>query len=141
MLDRNERQFFSGDDVTTVLGSIQNTLWASGVQLAPSGPNAYSGRGQVASFGMMPKVGVSVMPIQGGFFVDVRVSPDFESGALVILVVSWFFFFPIAIILAVLGYQDWQGRQNQLFAALWSPVASRMAQAPTPQWGYVPPAR
>jgi hypothetical protein len=138
MLDRNDRQYFTGQDVQSVLSSLQSTLHASGIQLMPTGPSSWSGRGTLAVWSMVPKIQVSVMPVQGGFFLDLRISPDFEGNGIVLFVVSWFFFFPVAIVLAVLAYQDWQNRQTALFNALWAPLASRMAPPPGPQWPLAP---
>jgi hypothetical protein len=135
MLDRNERQFFTGADPASIVNAIGASLSQAGIYLQPSGFNAWAGRAQNASYGFVPKVMVSAQPIPNGFFLDIRVTPDFDTNGIVIFVVAWLFFFPVAIILAVLGYQDWQNRQQQLFAAIWGPVANRIAPPPAPVWG------
>ncbi len=135
MLDKNERQFFAGNDPQPVIQGISGALYQAGIMLTQTGPNSWGGRAQTGAYGMVPKVAVSVMPVQGGFFIDVRVSPDFETNGLVIFLVAWLFFFPAAIILGLLGYQDWQNRQQQLSGALWSNVQHLMAAPPPPQWG------
>ncbi len=135
MLDKNERQFFTGEDTQSVIQSLQGTLYQHGIGVTQTGPAQWGGRGQTAAYGMVPKVSISLMPAQGGFFVDVRVSADFETNGLVIFIVAWLFFFPVAIILGFLGYQDWQNRQMQLSQALWAPLAHRIAQPPAPAWG------
>lgn len=138
MIDKNEQRFFGGQDVGAVVQQIQGALYQSGVSLQQTGPNTWSGRSSNSSYGMAPKVTLTTMPAQGGFTVDARVAVDFETNAIIVLVLSWVFFFPLAIILAILGYQDWQTRQNQLLAAIWAPVQSRMMAPPVPQYG--PPA-
>lgn len=135
MLDKNERQFFAQEHAQSVIQTLSGTLLSAGIPLTQTGPNQWSGRGQLASYGMVPKVLVSMMPVQGGFFLEVRVVADFESNALVILIVLWFVFFPVAIIMAVMGYQDWERRQVQLFQAVWMPLSNRIAAPPGPQFG------
>ena len=139
MLDRNERQFFSGDP-QSVVSAIGGSLSSGGIYLTPSGFNSWAGRAPTANYGLVSKVLVTATPIQNGFFLDVRVAPDFESNGIILFVVAWFVFFPVAVILAVLAYQDWQNRQQQLFAAIWGPVANRIvAPAGPPAWGAHPP--
>jgi hypothetical protein len=139
MFDRNERQFFSGQDIASVVSAIGAGLSPTGIVLQQTAPNGWTGRAPGASYGLIPKVLVSAMPIQNGFYLDVRVAPDFDSGGLVLFILSWFFFFPLAIILGVLAYQDWQQRQAHLFASVWGPVANRIVAPPAPQFGAGPP--
>src|SRR5688572_7756542 len=106
MLDRNERQYFSGQDIQSIVNAIGGSLSQLGIILQPTGMNTWAGRAPGPSWGMFAKVLVSAVPVQDGFYLDVRVAPDFDSGGIVIFVVAWFFFFPAAIILGVLGYQD-----------------------------------
>ena len=119
----------------SVVQAIQGALYQSGIGMQQTGPNTWSGKGQQASYGMTPKVTLTTMPTQNGFSVDARVAADFETNGIIILVVAWLFFFPVAIILGILGYQDWQTRQNQLLAAIWAPVQHRMLAPAQPQYG------
>ena len=135
MIDRNEQRYFGGQDVASVIQLIQGALYQSGIQLQQTGPNTWSGRSQQSSYGLTPKVALTTMPAQNGFTVDARVAADFETNAIIILVVAWVLFFPLAIILGILGYQDWQTRQNQLLAAIWAPVQHRMLAPPAPRYG------
>lgn len=139
MLDKNERQYFSQEHAQSVIQTVSGTLHSAGIALTQTGPNQWTGRGQVASYGVVPKVLVSMMPMQNGFFLDVRIVADLESNAIVILIVLWFVFFPVALILGLMGYQDWERRQVQLFQAVWMPLANRIATPPGPQFG-PPPA-
>ncbi len=140
MLDRNERNYFTGQDVQGVVMTLQGALAAQGIYLQPYGPSNWSGRGQAASYGIAPKASLTATPVQGGFFVDLRFSPDFESNSLVLFIVAWLVFFPVAVILAVMAYQDWEVRQRQLFYAVWSPVAGLMAPPPMGMYGMPPGA-
>jgi len=132
MLDKNDRRYLRGSDPTAIVGSIQGVVYQLGIQLQQTGPNMWVGRGTQASYGMAPKVAVTVTPFPEGFCVDVAVSPDFESNSIVILVVAWLFFFPVAVILAVLGYQDWERRAQWLQSAIWTPLAHLMMAPPAP---------
>ena len=135
MLDKNERQFFPGQDLAGVIAILQGALYNAGISLQQTAPNQWSGRGNVASWGMVPKVLVSSMPTQDGFFLDVKTTPDIEGGGVVLFIVCWVFFFPLAIILGFLGYQDWQNRQNQLSQLIWAPLGPRIGQPPMQPWG------
>lgn len=135
MIDQNQRQYFAGQDVQSVIAALQGALWAQGIQLAQTGPAQWSGKGSAASYAMVPKVSVGVLPMQDGFFVDVKLSPDFDMNGLIIFIVAWLVFFPVAVILAIVAYQDWQNRGQQFFQAVWAPLASRIATPPGPQFG------
>ncbi|MBK7586738.1 MAG: hypothetical protein IPI67_41950 [Myxococcales bacterium] len=67
-----------------------------------------------------------------------RVIADFESNSLVLFIVLWFVFFPIALILALMGYQEWERRQLSLFQAVWTPLGQMIAAPPGPQFGAGP---
>jgi hypothetical protein len=135
MIDQSQRQYFTGQDVQGVITTVQGTLYSAGIQLQQTGPASWTGRGTAASYGMVPKVLIAALPMQGGFFLDVKVTPDFEGSGIVIFIVSWFVFFPLAIVLGVLAYQDWQRRGQQMLQSIWAPLAPRIAQPPGPQFG------
>jgi len=138
MLDKSDRYYLAGQDVASAIATLQGALYSAGIPLAQVGPNQWSGRGQVGSYSMVPKVMVTTLPAQDGFFLDSRITPDFEGNGLVLFIVAWLFFFPVAIILAFMAYQDWQTRQTQLSQLMWAPLAPRIAQPPGQPWG--PPA-
>jgi hypothetical protein len=135
MLDKIDRRYFSGSDVHSLVQSVQATLHQQGISLQQTAPNAWSGRGQQVSYGFVLRVGLTLTPVGDATLADLRVSPDLEGSGIVIFVVAWLFFFPVAIILAVLGYQEWQRRSNELVAWVWAPLAQRMIAPPAPQWG------
>lgn len=134
MLDKNERNYFPGTDVNGILTILGGALGQSGIQLTQFGPNTWSGKGNVVNYGIAPKASVTVTQMQDGFFLDVRMSAEFESNGLILFVFAWLLFFPVAIILAVMAYQDWEARMRQLFYAVWTPLAPRMGPPP----GYQP---
>lgn len=138
MIDKVDRRYFSGIDMPSILQSLQGTLYQQGIVLQQVAPNSWSGRGQAPSYGIVPKVGITAMPMQDGVSVDLRVSADLEGNGIVILVIAWLFFFPVAIILIVLGYQDFDRRATQIVAAVWAPLSHKMVGAPVPQWGPPP---
>jgi hypothetical protein len=135
VIEKFERQYVAGGDTQSVVQSIQGTLYQHGIQVAAVGPNIWAGRSSHVSYGMRLKATVTVLPAQSGFTVDLRVGSDFETNAIIILIVLWLFFFPAAIVLGLLGYQDVSNRQTQLCQAVWSPLAGRLMP---PNMGYYP---
>jgi hypothetical protein len=135
MLDKSDRRYFSGSDVQSIVYSVQSTLHQHGIGFQQTGPNAWSGRGQQVSYGFVLRVGLTITPAGDATIADLRVSPDLEGSGIVIFVLAWLFFFPIAIVLALLGYQDWERRSNALVASVWTPLSNRMIAPPAPHWG------
>ncbi len=138
MLDKADRRYLRASDPMAIVGSIQAAIYQHGIQLQQTGPYSWEGRGTQATYGLVQKVGVTVTPFQEALTVDVRVSADFETNGLVIFVVAWLFFFPVAIILAVLAYQEWERRATWTMQTIWTPLMPQMTSPPAPAWG--PPA-
>ena len=141
MIDRTDRQFFSGSGVAEVVGRLGQGLAAQGLQLGQIGPSNWQGRSNQASYGLVPKVSLSVTPSPGGFCLDVRFTLDLEGSAIIGLVLAWVFCFPAAVVLAVLAYQDITERLRQLHGAFWAPV-QHLIVAPNygaPAWQQPPP--
>lgn len=135
MLDKNTRWFFPGQDVQGVMNSIGGAVYQLGIHLAPSGPMRWQGEGPKGSYGLGPKLWVTVIPDQGGFWLDIRLWADLDVGYLVLFIVLWGFCFPGAILLMVLGSQSWTQRADELMLAMQQPVAHLQS---TPQWGQMP---
>ena len=135
MLDKADRRYLKSSDPNSIVGSIQGAVYHQGIQLQQTAPNIWVGRGNQASYGMVPKVAITISPIQDGMCVDVRVSPDFESNGIILFAVAWIFFFPAALILAILGYQDWERRAMATMSAIWTPFGALMMNPPAPMWG------
>lgn len=135
MLDKVDRRWFSGTDPVSILQSIQGTLYQYGIQAQQVGPASWSGRGQHPSWGIVPKVGFTITEAQGSVMVDLRVSADIEGNGIVVLVLCWLFFFPLAIVFGVLGYQDFDRRAHEILAAVWAPLSHKLIAPPAPQWG------
>jgi len=142
VIDRTDRQFFSGSGVADVVGRLGQGLAAQGLGLAQIGPSNWQARSNQATYGLVPKVSLSVSPSPNGFYLDVRFTCDFEGTAIIGLIVAWFFCFPAAVILAVLAYQDITERLRQLHAAFWAPVQQLIVAPnyPAPTWQQPPGA-
>jgi hypothetical protein len=138
MLDKIDRRYFGGSDLQSIVAAVHAALHQQGIGLQQTGPSGWSGRGQQPSYGVVPRVGLTLTQTPQGAIADLRVSPDLEGSGIVLFVVAWLFFFPVAIILLVLGYQEWERRAQALVAAVWAPVAHRMIAPPAPQWGPPP---
>ncbi len=133
MLDKNERQYFAQEHANAVIQSLMGTFAAMGVPLAQTGPNQWSGRGSTPNYGVVPKVMVSMMPSGAGFFLDLRVMADIDTNAIVIAIVLWLVFFPAALIVGLMAYQE--RLQPTFFQAAWAPIAGRIAAPPGPSFG------
>lgn len=140
MFDRTDRQFFSGQDVQGIVGTIQQGLHAQGIPIQQTGPTTWAGRGTIPSWGLVPKVSVSAAPSPQGFYVDIRVLADVEGSGIVAFIVAWFLFFPVAIVLGYMAYQDFVQRRDYLIHALWSPVGHLIVAPnyPAPQFNQAP---
>lgn len=112
-----------------MIQSIQASLYRQGIQVGPIAPNSWAGRSNQVSYGMRLKATVTLLPAQDGFFVDLRVGSDIESNGIIVLIVLWFVFFPAALVIGLLGYQDVTAKQTQLCQAVWAPLAGRIVPA------------
>jgi hypothetical protein len=138
MLDKNDRRYLKGSDPAAILGSIQGAAYQAGIQLQQTGPNMWVGRGAIGAYSLVPKLALTITPMQdGACVVDVGISADLESNGIIVLVVAWVLFFPVAVILAVLGYQDWERRAIWLKSVIWTPLAHLMITPPAP--AFAPP--
>ncbi len=106
-----------------MLQTLQQVLYANGIALQQTGPTTWAGRGTVPSYGLVPRVSVLASPTPQGFSLDVRVTADTEGSGIVVLIVLWFFFFPAALILGYMAWQDFQQRQTTLLQSMWGPVS------------------
>jgi hypothetical protein len=141
VIDRTDRQFFSGTGVADVVGQLGQPLAGQGIQLIQIGPTNWQARGNQPSYGLVPKVSLTASPSPGGFYLDVRFSMDLDATAIIVLVIAWLFCFPAAVVLAILGYQDISERLRLLHASFWAPVGHLIVapQYPTPGWLQPPP--
>jgi hypothetical protein len=141
VFERTERQFFRGQDATAVVQTIQQALYASGVMTQQTGPAGWSGRGVSPSYGLVPKVSIFAAPSPDGFSVDVRIMADTEGSGIIVAIVLWFVFFPAALIVGYMAYQDFVQRQAQLFNSVWAPLGHLIVAPnyPAPQFGAPPP--
>jgi hypothetical protein len=137
VFDKTDRQFFAGQDVQSIVGTFQQVLHSQGIPTQQTGPSTWSGRGNMPSWGLVPKVSIAVGPSPNGFYVDIRVLADIEGGGIAGFIVAWFLFFPVAILLGYLAYQDFIQRRDYLIHSLWSTVGHLIVAPnyPSPQFG------
>jgi hypothetical protein len=122
VFDKTERQFFAGQDVQGVVQTIQQALYANGIPTQQTGATTWAGRGVTPAWGLVPKVSIMAAPSPQGFYVDIRMLADIEGSGIAGFIIAWFLFFPVAIILGYMAYQDFTQRQAQLFHGIWSPL-------------------
>lgn len=141
MFDRTDRQFFAGQDVQSIVGTLLQALHAQGIPTQQTGPATWAGRGTMPSWGLVPKVSIAAAPSPQGFYIDIRVLADIEGSGIAGLIISWFLFFPVALILGYMAYQDFTQRRDYLIHSLWSPVGHLIIAPnyPPPQFGVQPP--
>jgi len=140
MIDQSDRRFFAGSDVASVISRLAQGLAAQNLDFTQTGPSNWRGRGTEPAYGVVPVVRLSVTPSPDGFCIDARFTLDIEGLGIAVFVVAWFFCFPVAIVLALLAYQNVSTRQQELRNALWEPVRSQIiAPNYAPPLGNAPP--
>ena len=142
MFDRTERGFFAGEDVGGVVSTLQRALSAEELHVQQIAPAAWSGKSLRTSWFIAPRVAMTAFPTPQGFVLEVRVSADIEAGGAVLMVLSWFFCFPGAILMALLAHQDFARRQTEVFEMMLGQVRHLMIAPnfPPPFAGF-PPGR
>ena len=138
MLNRTERQFFAGSDLQSVMGPIQYTLPSQGIRLQQVGPECWNGQGPPSSWGVVMKISVFAMKSPTGFSLEFQSWAELEGNGAVLLCVLAIFFFPAALIIGFLAYQEVQQRQAVVHHAVWSPV-SHLFVAPNFPPAFAPP--
>lgn len=128
MFDRTERAFFAGNDVAGIVNRLQRVLQTDDLFVQQTSPVVWAGKSPRTSWWIAPRVTLMVSPTPRGFVVEARVSADIEPGGAIAMVLSWFFCFPGAIIMAVLAYQDFTNRQRALFERMNGEVAHLMIE-------------
>ncbi len=139
MIDRTDRQFFAGTKLEEVIGRLGAGLAREGLVLVQTGPGSWQARGKLATYGLVPKLLLLASPSPHGFYLDARLSFDLEPSAVIVLLVAWVFCFPVALLLALLAYQDLSDRLRVLNAALWAPVAELVVPPNYPAPWPMPP--
>jgi hypothetical protein len=132
---KSARWFFPGQDVQGTVGQMGGALYHVGVNLAPSGPMRWQGLGPSGSYGLQPKLWVTIMPDQGGFWVNVNVSVEVGVGFIVLFALSWMFCFPVALLILLLSNSSFTQRSDEILYTMQHPVAHLMS---TPNWGFPP---
>jgi hypothetical protein len=123
VLNRTERQFFGGNDLQSVMGPIQYALQSQGIRLQQVGPQAWNGGGAPSSWGMAMKVSFFAMQSPSGYSLELNSWADLEGNGVILLCVLGVFFFPAALIIGFLAYQEMTQRQAAVHHAVWSPVS------------------
>jgi hypothetical protein len=134
VFDKGARWFFPGQDVQGVVAQVGGALYHRGISLAPSGPMRWTAVGTSAGLGFVPKVWISVLQDQGGFWLDVRLRGDLDPGSVVLLVLSWTFCFPLGALLLYTKHQAWVQHADNMMLSMQQPVAHLQS---TPAWGQV----
>jgi hypothetical protein len=135
VFDKSARWYFPGQDVSTVMNTFTRAAQGQGIMLVPSGPSRWEGRGSEWAMGVSPKMHVMLQPDQQGFWLDVRIMADLGGGAIAIMVISWMFCFPIAIIWLVTANNSFGGRGDEALHNIHHPLQHLTGQPPLPAIG------
>lgn len=139
MFNKTARWYFPGGDVGTVMQTVSGAAHARGIIVGPTGPNRWEGTGGEWSMGVVPKLTLYVRPDQQGFWVEAHVGVDFGTGGIAIMILSWLFCFPLAIVYLVMANQSFDQNAQETIQAMYHPIAHLSGQPPMPTFGGPPP--
>jgi hypothetical protein len=139
MFSKKERLFLQNVDPNTLLQTVQSTLQQQAiVPTAPTG-GGYLGIGPNIGYGIKPKVTVTVIPAQGGHFVDISIGTEFDQSSMVLAIILLVIFWPILALLAFFAYQGFEQRAGYMLATLRSVLAPYAGANPGAPGAYYPP--
>jgi hypothetical protein len=147
MFEVTEQRLLPGS-IENVGGAVPGAVYqASMVHASAMMPGYWEGKGPKGSWGVVPTVAVRLFPGQGGTMAEVRVGAEVDTTSLVIFGVLFFFFFPAAVLVGYLAYDDFQKRRTGMIHAIWQnlgagPPAFHGGGQPgygAPPPGYPPP--
>jgi hypothetical protein len=110
---------------------------SSSVQLAQMQPYFWQGRSQGHVWGMHAELTVRTMTTADGTNVAVTVGAQLEQNALIVFVLSCFFFFPMALVLGLLAYNDFTSRRFVLMESIFARISAATGKPPLAV-GYAP---
>jgi hypothetical protein len=124
----------------SVEGALPGAVYQAALaQVQQTMPAFWQGRSATASWGMFTTVSVRMQPSPGGTSVQLQVGAELETMSIVILVVCVLLFWPIALVLGYLAYDDFQKRRAAMMYAIWTALGAGPPPAPTSPYGVKPP--
>lgn len=112
MFTRTDSFFIATTDTQGVIQALSQALVARG--MAPPQANAgwLATRGSPVGNGVTPSVIVQLFPAQGGMQVNAQVKAELDN--MVVLIICFLFFWPLALYFGYMAYQSFQYAANDL---------------------------
>jgi hypothetical protein len=116
-------------DPKSLEGTLPGVAYnAAGMQLQATMPLVWQGKGQAGSYGFQPSIVVRAAPTQGGTSVEIRLGAEIESSWIAIYIVMVLLFWPIALILGYMGYDEFQKKRTMMFQGIWQNLGGPQQQ-------------
>ena len=112
---------------------------ATSAALVPVAPQAWTGKTMTRSYGLATTVSTRVMAVSGGTSVEVTVGAELDTSSIVILVVLLVLFWPVALVLGYLGYDDFTKRRAYAMHMVWQNLAAAAGTQPSMYGVNAPP--
>jgi hypothetical protein len=124
MFEASAARIFATDAAQVVHFLPQAVYEASATQLAQTQPYFWQGRSYGSVWGMHAEVTVRTMTTPDGTSVHVTVGAQVDQNALIALILIFFFFFPVALVLTLLGYNDFTARRVMVIEGIFSRLSA-----------------
>jgi len=139
MFETSATRIFATDASQVVPLLPQAVYESAAVQLAQVQPAYWHGRSVGSVWGMQAEVTIRTMTTPDGTNVHVTVGAQLEQNALIIIVLLGLFFFPGAIILALIAYNDFTSRRTMVLESIFGRISAATGK-PAMAVGFGPPA-
>jgi hypothetical protein len=103
---------------------------ATGVALVPYAQGAWSGRSVGKSWNTSLLVSVQMMPAPGGMGVQITTGAEVDQNGWIILIVLLVFFWPAALLVGYLGYDDFNKRRQVIHQQIWAQLGAPAMPGP-----------
>jgi hypothetical protein len=112
-------------DAAQVAGLLPQAVYeASSAQVAQMQPYFWQGRSYGSVWGMQAEVAVRTMTTPDGTSVHVTVGAQIEQNALIVFILMCFFFFPAALIIGLLAYNDFTSRRFVVMEGVFARISA-----------------
>lgn len=144
MFEASSARIYATDAAQVAQLLPQAVYESSAVQLAQTQPYFWQGRSVGSVWGMQAELTVRTMTTPDGTSVHVTVGAQVEQNSLIVFVLLCFFFFPAALVLGLLAYNDFTSRRLVVMESVFSRISAAtgkpgLAVGFAPQGPYPPP--
>ncbi len=103
---------------------------ATGAALVQVGPTMWSGRSMAKSWGITPTVLLNAAAAQGGTGVQITIGAELDTTGWVLFILAAVFFWPAAVLIGFLAYDDFNKRRQYALQVFWSQLGAPAAPSP-----------